>query len=158
MNEHDQELVRKFVDRARTTQSTEGLTATYRISGGAPGDTIDEHVEVTRDQSVRVRVRDETAAGRSGDAESTLAEGETGDLYRVVADALPHMTSRDEARFLPDSLVGSMTIEVDGETTTLFFDADRDRLPEETSETPPALTEAVERIDRLATELLRGSD
>lgn len=157
MNEHDQEVVRKFVERARA-ESTAGLMATYRVSGGAPGDSVDEQVDVGGDETARVRVRDEVARGRSGDAESALAHGETRELYRVLGDALPDMMSREEARFLPDALVGSVTIDVDGDATTLFFDADRDDLRPRGSEVSPALTEAVERIERLTGELLRGVD
>ena len=159
MNEHDQEVVHKFVDRARNTQSTDGLTVTYRISGGAPGDSIDEHVEVGGDQVIRVQFRDEVVTSRSGEAESTPSGGETMELYRLLADALLHMTSREEARFLPDALVGSVTIEIDGQTSTLFFDADRDELHARGLEDSPALTEAVEGIRQLTGELLsRGAD
>lgn len=154
MNERDRDVVRRFVERAQA-ESTTGLLAKYRISGGAPGDSVDEHVEVGGDETVRFHVRDEVAM-RSGDVESALARGETVEVLRSLAGALPEMLSREEARFLPDALVGTVTIEVDGQATTLFFHPDRDELRGRGSTASPALGEAVARMDRLADKLLRG--
>jgi len=61
---------------------------------------------------------------------------------------------RSKARFLPDSLVGSITIEVGGEQAVLFFLADEEDRQAQKKIVPPTMTKTIKELAHLLRRLL----
>jgi hypothetical protein len=138
------EVLSKF-RRKLADQDTEGLRVHLQIAGGMPGEQYSRQ-EVTLLGARRVKVLAEGADGAPGEAESTLDEAKAYELLQKLGDGADDLVDRSEARFIPDSVVGSVTIEVDGEETTLYFLADEEEREAQRQYLSPATAEALDQL------------
>lgn len=78
-----------------------------------------------------------TARLLSGDTvvdEAPLAAGEIASVFEQVKANLPTLVSRADAKFVPDSVVGEITVEVEGEQESLYFPIDGQARPQQPAE------------------------
>ena len=83
-----------------------------------------------------------------------LARAETRDLFQKVESGLDRLVPRSEARFLPDSVVGRITIQAGGEAVTLFFQPEEEVSPPDVMLTASPMTEVMQRVGQLSRQLL----
>jgi hypothetical protein len=101
------------------------LRVVYRVSGGEPGERIDEEIRLSGADSASLRARDELRPSAAAEvAAERLDAEEARSMYRETASALEAMVPRSQARFEPGSTVGMVTIGVGEEEQTLYFLAD----------------------------------
>jgi len=93
-------------------------------------------------------------APETREASSELRREALTDVMRKLAEGVDGLSSRSQARFLPDSLVGSVTLEVDGEGTELFFLADEEERITQGKPIPPPAVEAFDDLRRIGERLL----
>ena len=123
----ESEVVAKF-RRAVERGELGDLRVVYRVSGGVPGERIDEEISLSGVDSASLRARDELRPSAAAEvAEERLDAEEARSMYRQTASALEAMGPRSEARFVPCSTVGMVTIGVGGEEETLYFLADEEQ-------------------------------
>ena len=165
-------VAEKFRKSLGEEELPENMRVVYQVSGGMPHERLEHQFTLTGGGRSDVRRADELSARAPEEAYADLDPVEARDLLEQIGVSLDELVPRSEARFLPDSLVGSITIEVDGEAAEFFFLADEDqrvaaeadRLPAEeraaaydnVSASP--LTGAVQRINEVTERLLKGEE
>jgi hypothetical protein len=122
----ESELLRRF-RRAAERGELGDLRVVYRVSTGEPGERIDEEIMLSGADSASLRAHDELRPGAAAEVAGRLDAEEARQMYRQTASALEAMVPRSEARFIPDSTVGMVTIGVGAEEETLYFLADEDQ-------------------------------
>ena len=100
--------------------SLEGIRVAYRIAGGMPADErIDEVLVVSGENVATAQV---FAGPRIGQEASTpLEQDQALTLLQQIGQTVDNLVPRSKARFVPDSVVGSVTLEVEGKRATYFF-------------------------------------
>jgi hypothetical protein len=123
----ESEVVTKF-RRAVERGDLGDVRVVYRVSRGEPGERIDEEIRLSGADSASLRAHDELRPSAAAEvAEERLDAEEANSMYRETVSALDAMVPRSEARFVPDSVVGMLTIGVGGEEETLYFLADEEQ-------------------------------
>jgi hypothetical protein len=122
----ESEVVTKF-RRAVERGDLGDVRVVYRVSRGEPGERIDEEIRLSGADSASLRARDELRPSAAAEVAERLEAEEATSMYRETASALDAMVPRSEARFVPDSVVGMLTIGVGGEEETLYFLADEEQ-------------------------------
>jgi hypothetical protein len=147
-----QEVLARF-RRKLTDGDTEGLKVRLQITGGMPGEQYARR-EVTLLGTRQVEARAESTEGPPAEATSMLDEEEMYELLRRLGDGADDLVERSEARFIPDSVVGSVTIEVDGEALTLFYLVDEEEREAQHQYLSPRTAEVIDRLSELAGRVL----
>jgi hypothetical protein len=122
----ESEVVTKF-RRAVERGDLGDVRVVYRVSRGEPGERIDEEIRLSGADSASLRAHDELRPSAAAEVAERLEAQEANSMYRETVSALDAMVPRSEARFVPDSVVGMLTIGVGGEEETLYFLADEDQ-------------------------------
>jgi hypothetical protein len=152
---HEQDVINEFRERvARGDLDRVGVI--YRVSGGMPGE---EHVteELAIAGTKRARARTDSTTAPPAEASASLDDAEVRELFRELSESAGELLPRDQARFVPDSLVGSITIEVDGRTATLYFLADEEERAAQRRPISRTTAEALDRVSQVERRLLRRS-
>jgi hypothetical protein len=109
-----------------------GIRIQVRVSGGMPAE---QHVDrtVTVDAAGQaVMSAAEQDPSRPVQTTTQLPQKDLSRLLSQFGEGAAGLVPRAQARFLPDSVVGSVLVEVDGETTELFYLADeQDRITQD---------------------------
>lgn len=147
----EEEVVREFVERTSRGE-TDGIEIEHRVAGGMPGEhRVSEEVTVSATGLARARSNDARASEAST---ASLDSAQTRDLFRRLGEGASNLVPRSQARFLPDSLVGAVTIKVDEHEATLFYLADQNERETQQQLLPPETAEAVNDFSRLTQRLL----
>lgn len=125
------------------------VRVTYRIAGGPPGDHhVNDELILEGNGAARARSVRGKAAARLGTLQ--LDRVAHGALLRELTDSGSELVTRANARFLPDSLVGMVTVDVDGDTETLFFLADDVQRQDQGKQIAAKTVQALEGLARVA--------
>jgi hypothetical protein len=113
-----------------------------------PHERIEQEFRLASTGETTVKMRDELRGLPQQEASSTLEQGEVRDLLQQMGLTLDDLVTRSEARFPPDSAVGSITLNVAGEEETFFFLADEEQRVDREADLLPgeARVQAQERI------------
>jgi hypothetical protein len=123
----EQRLIERFRDRVRGGTSG-GLRITLRVAGGHPAKRLAHQLVLDRDGTVSLDVNDAITQAVAARREK-LTPATVGELWGAIEGRVDRFAPRRHAAFVPDSLVGYATIEVDGETVELVFAPDTRLLP-----------------------------
>lgn len=156
MNEQDAKLISSFRQRLESGQLGDDVGVTYRLQGGAPGEQISEELNVPVGQAAHMTIRDEIHPTRSGEALVELDAKEVENLLAALGPSLEELTPASDAHFVPDSLVGSITINVGGETTTLYFLADEQEAAAQKVAITPSISQVLLQIHRVKDRIIQG--
>jgi hypothetical protein len=145
----------QFDERVGEDKLTGRMVVLFRLVGGMPHERLDETVRLSGTGAVTVSQED-ALAGRPRHKRSTkLSRAQTREIFREVNAGLDSLIPRAHARFPMDSLVGSITIAVNGEEETFYF------IPDSTGHIAPdkrisgAIVAAVDRFKGIARRLER---
>jgi hypothetical protein len=152
------ERLRELVTREDLRQDVQVV---YRISGGMPeerrfrlsGSNEAEAMFIDK-LSALVYSRDDLGPGAPQEVSTQLDSAETKRLFQDVASSLDSLVSSSEARFLPDSSIGSITIEIGGEHETLYFLADEGQRQGQDEAYAPRMPEALKPLEETSRRLL----
>ena len=146
----ESELKTEFVDRLNSGQ-IEGIKVIYRMSGGAHGEFVNEEVTLSGTNDVRLEMRDEAKPQPMQEFSTQIDRNNIQSLFRNIEGGINSLVPSDKAGFLPDSLVGSITLEVDGiKSNTYYFLVDEDDRLSQGKPVSPQITEAVRGIQEIS--------
>jgi hypothetical protein len=137
MRQQDLRLVERLRDRVRGG-TTRGLRVTLRIAGGMPEERLDHRLVLEGDGVASLDVSDTLDPARSFSRRESLNPAAAAELWAEIERRVDRFASRGRAAFVPDSLVGSARLEVDGDVVDLVFAPDQVllRRARETPSTP----------------------
>ena len=118
-NTREEEVIRKLRERA-TGGALSGVDVSYSVTGGAPGEHVfDEELRVSGTGPVHARLR--TVGASLQESSEQLAEPELKTLLLEISEGVGELIPRSEARFVPDSVVGQVSVRVDNQEASFFF-------------------------------------
>ena len=144
----ENEVVQEFVSRVQRGELN-GVSITYRASGGMPGE-VHVHEQMTIMDGARAEARREATGTPPAEAAADVDARQIEELFQKLARGVGELVPREQARFVPDSLVGSVTIEIGGQSTTLFYLADAEERRDQNKPLSPDTLEALEGMARLS--------
>jgi hypothetical protein len=151
-NSPESKAIQKFRERLNEGNFV-GINVTYRISGGMPAEgRIEEEFSVSGNNLAKIRSVTGTSLPQEATEEFTPAEVQS--LLAQVGQGIDSLVPRSEARFLPDSIVGSITLEVEGEKATFYFLIDEEERKSQNKPIAPAIAKAIDTISNLSDRLL----
>jgi hypothetical protein len=152
------ELSERFRELVARGDLSQDVRVVYRISGGMPEERIEEEFRLSGSSVAESRFVDERTAGVAREVSGELDGAETQQLFQGVASGLDELVNRSEARFLPDSSIGSITIEVGGEQETLYFLADEGQRQGQDEASAPRIPEVLKPLEETSRRLLAERD
>lgn len=155
MHEKESRIIRKFRERLDRGNLTDDVNVVFRIAGGMLGQRIEQEFILSGSGEAKTMLRDVLRSVETVKTSSKLDRAETRDLLRKIASGVDSLVPRSEARFLPDSVVGSVTIEVDGEKTKLYFLAGEEERAARGKKISPEMTDAIRLIKKKSQQLLK---
>jgi hypothetical protein len=138
-------ILQEFCDRVDRGDFNDDIKITLKISGGMPHERVEEQVRLSG--SNRASVMDLSALKAETTVELDRVENQ--ELFQKVRAGLDGLVPRSEARFLPDSLIGSITITVNGEEEILYFLADERERISQNKPIVPGMVEAISQLQRI---------
>lgn len=129
--------------QAKEGRLAEDLVIVYRVQGGSHDETTDEAIALNADGVVRVVVSDKLGRKPSGDVIADLGREAVVDLGRLIDRGIEGLIPPSDARFLPDSLVGSIQVGFGDRSETYYFYADEDQREEAAAQQLSAETVAL---------------
>ncbi len=167
MPQRRQSVVTRLRRQAEKGKLSDDVAIVYRLRGGTREDGVDESVALTAPGSLHMRVRDPLAArgaergatptprqGRGkesgqvgeGEARDEIGREAALDLARLLLDGVESMVPESEARFVPDSLIGSVSLSVGGQTETYYFLADEEAMRHRREPIQPEIRKILQRF------------
>ena len=151
-NAIEDEVIRKLRERA-TRGELNGIDVTYRVTGGAPGEQlVDEEIRLSGPGPVRARLRTTAAAMRK--SSENLAAPEMRELLLQIGEGAGELIPRSQARFLPNSIIGQISVKIDGQEASFFFLADEEQAKQHGKELSSKAARPVDTLKRLHTRML----
>ncbi len=127
----------------------DGVHIVNRIAGGMPGEgRIDEEFYISGRNQARFRAR--TTGAPAEDTTSELSDAEVQRLFQQISTGVSGLVPRSQAQFVPDSVVGSITIEVDGEQATFFYLVEEEEREAQGQPMAPEMSEALDNLSTLS--------
>lgn len=144
-----EQVLEKFFDLVDQDTLTDDVKITYREAGGMPSEATELTVQLTGASTDNLRIERHLPNAVSPPTISMDRE-EIHRLFRQIRLGINSLVARPQARFLPDSVVGSITIEVGGETETFFFLADEKQRTLQNKPISPEITSAIRSLNSIA--------
>ncbi len=117
----ESKIIQRFRESVDKGVFTEDMKVVYRVAGGLPSQRLEEEFILSGRGKAEVKALDMLKSERREAASADLNKAETLEAFKKIRLSLDSMVPRSEARFPPDSVVGSVSIEVGGEMITLYF-------------------------------------
>jgi hypothetical protein len=142
---NEERVIEKFRERLSDGDLSR-IHIVNRITGGTPGEgRIEQEFWISGKNEATIRIKD--AGAPLEEASSKLKENDVHLLFQKVSKGIDSLVTREKANFIPDSVVGSITIEVDGEEATFFYLADED---EREAQKKPVSRKMKEALDKFS--------
>jgi len=113
-------VIQKFHERIDRGNLTDDTKFIYRVQGGLPR--IEEEYSLSGSGSATLLREDPLHRISRQEFSTLLDQAESRELFQLVRSGLTSLISQPQLPFLvPDSVLGSLTVEVDGERETFCF-------------------------------------
>lgn len=127
-----------------------GIRVSVHVAGGMPSERrLDRTVTLSASGEALVTATDNDTAGRVRNS-SKLSDEDAADFMRSLSEDAQGLVPRSQASFLPDSLVGSLLVEVEGESVELFYLADEQDRVTQGKPISPAAARGLARLRDVA--------
>lgn len=150
-------LMKKYSERVRAGGPPAGVKVVVRLTGGMPSERIEHEFELTGEGKAAVSRLDELSGAPRQVASGDLDPEEARQLLQQIDAGLPGLVRRGEAHFLPDTVVGILTVEVDGKAETYYFAAEEGGVLGKDAAFEPSIHIALQSINQISDRLLMES-
>ena len=128
---------------------------TYRVSGGPPTRRLERTLEISGTGAVSVRHLDQLVATRAREVKSTLAPERITELLRLLLESRLLENVATGGGFLPDSVIGAITISDGVSAITYYFLADEQKRRLKRIELDPSVSRFTSVLEALSEEIIR---
>jgi hypothetical protein len=149
-------VIQKFREHLGRDDLTKDVQIVYRVAGGMPHQRIEHEFRLSGEGKAEVKMQDALRDVPAQEAVGELDQAETRNLFQKVESGLGRLVPRSEARFLPDSVVGMITVEVDGEAVTLFFEPEEEARPADDIGAVSPMKEIMRGVGQVSKQLLKS--
>jgi len=151
-NTTEDEVIRKLRERAARGELS-GIDVTYHVNGGSPAEQeVDEEIQLSGAGQVKARVR--TPAATMRESSETMPIPQLRELLQQIGEGADDLIPRSEARFIPDSVIGQVSVTIEGQEVSLFFLADQGQAEQHGKVLSPRAAAAVDSLARLHKRIL----
>lgn len=148
-------VIDQFHNRVVNHELDDKIYFDYRSEGGIPSQRFEEGFKLSGSGDAWVMHHEVVRSIPRREAELKLDDNETEELFRLITAGARSLLPMEDAGFIPDSVVGTLTMEVEDAKTILFFLAlERDRLDQDQM-IAPEMIEALERLREITRQALR---
>jgi hypothetical protein len=113
-------LIQRFHERVDRGNLTGDIKFIYRVQGGLPR--IEEEYRLSGSGTATLLREDPLYSIPRQEFSTTLDQAESRELFQLIRSGLTGLISQPQPPFLvPDSVLGSLMVEVDGERATFPF-------------------------------------
>jgi hypothetical protein len=128
----------------------------YRVSGGPPTKRLEHTLELSGTGAVNVRHLDQFMSTPTRKLKSTLAPDRVKEVFRTLLDSRLLENVDTGGGFLPDSVIGSITISDGMGAITYYFLADEQKRRRKGIELNPSISRFSNVLVKLSEEIMRG--
>jgi hypothetical protein len=146
--EHLLTLIRTIVEGAEKPKKEHKIT--YRVTGGPPTRRVENILEISGTGSVTYRTFDELRERRVETYKLTLSSERVNEIFRELLESRLLEYVDTGGGLLPDSLVGSITVEDGTSEIVYYFLADEGQRHDQGLELPPPLASVHRMLRQLA--------
>jgi hypothetical protein len=128
MKNLDTNLLKKFKSKI-LSDDFKNARIIYRVKGGVPTERIEKEVLVNADGKVETIINeDQLGVLSKGKKSITRKDDEIKNLFKEVTNFIDQLAA-DDSKFLPDSIIGSISIQIEDKETTIgyFLPEEEDR-------------------------------
>jgi len=150
----EETVIKLFRESLAQERLPSDISVTYRVEGGMPSERVEESVVLKGNRQVTARSRNMLATGIPREASDELPEQEARELLEQVSNEVEGLIVRKAARFPPDSVVGTITIDVKGRQATFFFPAEEPEGPEAAEASPMRAMRSLRHFRELSKRLV----
>lgn len=154
-NLSESNVIQKFRQHIEKKSLTDDIKITYRIGGGMPSERIEEEFILSGSGKAKVMMQDIKKLKPAKEASIKLNQAETRNLLQEIGQGLKSLVPRSKARFLPDSAVGSITVQVGREKAILYFLADEEERIAQDKPIAPEIFKAITHISKISKRVLK---
>lgn len=154
-NQSESKLIQKYHRHINRKRLSKQLKVVYRVAGGMPSERVEEEVQLLGNGEVTVKFRDQLKSPEVQEASAKLAAGETRQILQQLEAAFGSLVPRSGANFVPDSVVGSITVEIEGEAETYYFLVDEEQEEDLRTPMPPDLATAIDHVSQVSKQTLK---
>src|SRR5574341_327936 len=151
----ESEIIRMFRESVKRGDFKDDLKISYNVSGGMPHQRIEEEFVLSGTGKAITKKQDVLRSIRIPQVSAKLDRTEVLDIFQQIEQGLDSLVTRSKARFLPDSVVGSITIEVKGEKTTLYFLADEEERVNQNKPISSQMAKAIQNFTNISQRILK---
>ncbi len=105
-------ISKRLKERLANDQPLQGARVVYRVTGGAPTERLDQSVVLDGDGRVRWQREDQLDPRAAATGETVWSQTDMRDAFAVLAESFDALTVPQDARFQPDTLVASISMEM----------------------------------------------
>jgi hypothetical protein len=95
-----------------------------------------------------------TTSAASQESSENLPAPEMKNLLVEISEGVGELIPQSEARFVPDSIVGQVSVRVDGQEASFFFLPDEEQAKQQGKVLPPKAARSVSALSRLHKRIL----
>ncbi len=156
-NTNEDEVILKLRERV-TRGELNGIDVTYRVTGGAPGEQlVREEIHLFGPGLVTVRLHT-TATAPLQESSENLAAPEMQELLLQIGEGASEMIPQSQARFVPDSIIGRISVRIDGQEASFFCLLDEEQAKQHGKSLLPKAAGSVVSLMRLHRRLLHKQE
>lgn len=142
----------------RTEKPTKQYKITYCVAGGPPSRRLEHTFEIRGDGTVTVRHVDELAQARPRELKSALPPDRVTEVFRDLLESRLLENVDTGGAFLPDSIIGAITISDGMGTITYHFLADEQKRRLKGIDLNPSVAKFSAALQALSDTILGGKE
>ncbi len=141
-----QRVVQAFAARVKQGNLGQDVQVVYRVAGGMPSQRVEYEIAVDSVGGARVAVYDARISRTAKHASIPPESLDVAGLFEQVSDGLHSLLPASRATFLPDALVGSITISIDHDEETFYFVPEEEKRRRPGKGVAPSMDRALQRF------------